>query len=117
MKAFQNIRTEMRDSAAMVTSPAQAGAAAPARISRAGVRGRPGSHIEPWMEIAFRGLTHASETGEPYALVSCFMNGRPAAVIAATHDDGERTHILPLFVACQPGMQIRPHPEDVDDAC
>jgi hypothetical protein len=116
MKAFQNIRSEMRDSAAFVTNPVQGGASQPARISHADTPQGPGTNIEPWMEHAFRALTHASQTGEPFALVSCFMNGQPAAVIAATRDDGERTHILPLFVACQAGMVIRPHPEDVGEA-
>ena len=44
------------------------------------------------MEAAFEGLTHASETGEPSALVPCFMNGEPAAVIAIVQPVGSKVH-------------------------
>ncbi|WP_234686100.1 hypothetical protein [Bradyrhizobium monzae] len=99
-----------------LTEPFEGPPRAPARVGR----GRepwerePGAdtNIEPWMELAFGGLTHASETGEPFALISCFMNGQPAAIIAATNTQGGRTHILPLFMAVQPWMKFTPHPDE-----
>lgn len=111
MRAFQSARAEMRETAIRLTHPAHATASAPARVGRIApaIDEENDTHIEPWMELAFRGLTHASETGEPFALVSCFMNGEPAALIAATHTVGSRTHILPLFMAVQPGMHFTSH--------
>jgi len=116
MIALREIRSEMRENAVHLTnSHAATKPDAPVRIVRSNERGMDedaDTHIEPWMEIAFRGLTHASETGEPYALISCFMNGKPAALIAATHREGARTHVLPLFMAVQPGMQFTPHADE-----
>src|SRR4051812_4346256 len=99
MIAFHNIRTEMRESCVHLTNPAtgKGDALRIRRISRRRVEEHDSTHIEPWMEVAFSGLTHASETGEPFALISCFMNGQPAALIAAMHREGHRTHVLPLF--------------------
>jgi hypothetical protein len=120
MIAFQDIRSEMRKNAIHLTSPdAAAAARGPAQVTRSQESDMDedvDTHIEPWMEVAFKGLTHASETGEPYALVSCYMNGRPAALIAATHQRGDGTYILPLFMAVQPGMQFTPHAgEEAED--
>ena len=67
------------------------------------------------MAIAFENLTHASETGEPFALLSCFMNGKPAVLIAATRNEGRSTHVLPLFMAVQPGMHFSEHGPEKDD--
>jgi hypothetical protein len=115
MIAFRDIKAEARENALRLTSPAFTEAGSPARMAR-GKATDPGdgedSHIEPWMEAAFAGLTHASETGEPFALLSCFMNGQPAALVAATHRQGSRTHVLPLFLAVQPWMKFSEHPED-----
>jgi hypothetical protein len=122
MRAFQSTRAEMRETAIRLTHPAHGKASAPARVNRmmaSDIEEEADSHIEPWMELAFKGLTHASETGEPFALVSCFMNGQPAALIAATHQRGDGTYILPLFMAVQPGMKFTPHlgdPEADDEA-
>jgi hypothetical protein len=117
MRAIQSTRAEMRETAIRLTHPAHAKPSAPARVSRIApdIEEETDTHIEPWMELAFKGLTHASETGEPFALVSCFMNGEPAALIAATHTVGSRTHILPLFMAVQPGMHFSPHGDNTGD--
>jgi hypothetical protein len=110
MQAFHNIRTEMRETCIDVSSPLRSAAGRPARVSHPRATGHDSTaqdtHIEPWMEIAFHGLTHASETGEPFGLVPCFMNGEPAALIAAMHREGGRTHVLPLFMAVQPWMSF-----------
>jgi hypothetical protein len=116
MKAFHNIKTEMRETCLALTHPSAGEPQPCARIGRGG-GGRieddeADTHIEPWIELAFRGLTHASETGEPFALVSCFMNGEPAALIAATHQDSRSTHVLPLFIAVQSWMKFSGHAEE-----
>jgi hypothetical protein len=108
MRAFQNVRSQMRENAIHLTSPNAVPARPPAQVSHEPDMDED-THIEPWMELAFKGLTHASETGEPYALVSCYMNGQPAALIAATHQRGDGTYVLPLFMAVQPGMKFTSH--------
>jgi hypothetical protein len=111
MKAFHSIRSEMRATCSSLTDPARGQPAPP--MTRGGTEDETDdidTHIEPWMEVAFKGLTHASETDEPYALISCFMNGKPAALIAATHPEGTRTHVLPLFLAVQPWMKFSGQP-------
>ena len=105
MKAFQSVRSEMRDTCVEIGHPA-AHERDEGRIARVH-RKREDDHprpIDPWMEIAFEGLTHASETGEPYVLVPCVMNGEPAVVIAIVQEVGSKVHVMPLFLACQPWM-------------
>lgn len=112
MRAFQNVRTEMRETCTEVSQP-QMQDAPPARIGRRQHResgDAPDGAIEPWMEAAFEGLTHASETGDPFALVPCFMNGKPAAVIALARPLGRKVHVMPLFLACQPWMKFSSAP-------
>ena len=79
MQAFQDIRIEMRESCISLTGPS-APKRDPARIARGNrEQSDPANDlIEPWMEAAFYGLTHASETDEPFALIPCSMNGEPA---------------------------------------
>ena len=67
----------------------------------------------PWRDDA--GLLPGGPPGDPFALAACLLNGRPAAVIVATHDDGTYTHFMPLFVAVQEGMSIKPHPDLFED--
>jgi hypothetical protein len=113
MISFREIRSEMRETAICVTHPSTAVRLPPARIIPEPEEGdEADTHIEPWMEIAFKGLTRASETGEPYALISCLMNGQPAALIAATQPQADGMHVLPLFMAVQPGMHFTPHGGD-----
>jgi hypothetical protein len=111
MKAFQSVRAEMRESCIELTHPGAEEAEPSRHIARVGREEmeEEDSHIDPWMEAAFYGLTHANETGESFALISCFMNGKPAAVIALTQNDGRRTHVMPLFLACQPWMNFASH--------
>jgi hypothetical protein len=122
MNAFHTIRAEMHEAAASVTHPhGQDGAApmikAPTRSRSQNAPGddQPDTHIEPWMAQAFAGLVRAVETDEPFVLLSCFMNGRPAAVIAYIRDEGRRKYVMPLFMAVQPGMHFTPHEEDEPD--
>jgi hypothetical protein len=122
MKAFRAIKDDMRHACRAVTQPVPGGTHAPMQTQRprryaALECGEPdGSAIEPWMEAAFHGLTHASETGDPFALVSCTMNGEPATIIALARQQGRQTHIMPLFLACQPWMKFgAPAGEESDD--
>src|SRR5260221_13600892 len=66
MIAFQDIRSEMRKNAVHLTSPAAIKPGRPAHIVRSHepeIDEGEETHIEPWMEIAFKALTHASEPG------------------------------------------------------
>lgn len=116
MKAFASVRAEMRHAASTVTHPSHGEPDTPIRIACAGQGDADDdgpSYIEPWMAAAFRAVTHASETDEPFALLSCFMNGKPAVIIAGMHQQGGSTHVLPLFMAVQQGMRFSEHaPED-----
>jgi hypothetical protein len=116
MKAFRDVRTEMRESCLDLARPATR-KDHPARIARNKPHDRedsdePHPHIDPWMEAAFESLIHASETGDPFALVPCFMNGKPAAIIAAVRTFGCKVHVTPLFLACQPWMQFSEAPDE-----
>jgi hypothetical protein len=107
MRAFQSVRSEMRDTCIEIGHPAAHERDDPrvARVHRKHAADQP-RPFDAWMEVAFEGLTHASETGEPYALVPCMMNGEPAAVIAIVQEVGSKVHVLPLFLACQPWMNF-----------
>jgi hypothetical protein len=115
MEAYRSVRDEMRANSCLVTQPATAHNAPPMRITRGPEPSdEPETHIEPWMEVAFEALTHASETGQPFALISCLNNGKPAALIAATRREGRRMHVMPLFVAVDDTMRFSPQPDDAD---
>jgi hypothetical protein len=118
MNALHSIAAEMQRTARAVTEPNTRASGKPIVQAR-GVRAstaalaqdddEPVTHIQPWMAEAFAGLVRAADTDAPFALLSCFMNGRPAAVIAYVHDEGRRKHVLPLFMAVQSGMHFTPH--------
>lgn len=115
MKAFQSIRAEMRENCVSMTRPGAT--SKPPHVARRERReqreqedGHDGSPIEPWMEAYFEALTQASETGAPFTLVPCFMNGKPAVVIALARPQGRRIHVMPLFLACQPWMNFSGQP-------
>jgi len=44
-----------------------------------------------------------------FALVSCFVNGEPAAAICAVHRDGDGYAIAPLFVSVTPSLELTDH--------
>ncbi len=108
MKAFQSVRAEMRENAISITHPYAGAARKPMHREPEEPHDEEDDEgIEPWMEIAFENLTHASETGAPFALVPCTMNGDPAVIIALARPEGpRRMHVMPLFVACQPWMKF-----------
>lgn len=113
MRAFHDIRTEMRETCRSLTGPFEMGGLGTvARVSRDASEDEHDltDHIEPWMAAAFEGLIHAGETDDPFALVPCFMNGKPAAVIAAIRTFGRKVHVTPLFLACQPWMTFGSEP-------
>ena len=44
-----------------------------------------------------------------FALFSCFVNGEPAAAIAAVNRDGGEYAITPLFVSDTPSLSLTEH--------
>ncbi|WP_375414985.1 hypothetical protein [uncultured Bradyrhizobium sp.] len=122
MKAFRSIRDEMREAMAASTQPTPGGTVSPMQVSRPGRRAAAEEEddgdawrADPWMEAAFEGLTHASETGEPFALIPCTMNGNASVVIALIHRQGRQTHVMPLFLACQPWMKFGPPRDEPEE--
>jgi hypothetical protein len=121
MRAFRDVKDDMRQACRSATQPAPGGTQSPMQAPRPRryaelESGEPdGSAIDPWIEGAFHGLTHASETGAPFALVSCRMNGEPATIIALARQQGRQTHVMPLFLACQPWMKFSAPAEEGDD--
>lgn len=97
-------------------APAPGGAAAP-RSSAARARARQSlnpaeearpvaSTITAGHEMAFAWLRH--DTNTPFGLVSCYVNGKPSALIVAAkpHHDARQVEIMPLFVALAEGMRV-----------
>jgi hypothetical protein len=110
MRAFHDIRAQMRENAVHLTNPTTE-ARAPAQISRSRVSGigeDSDARIDPWMEEAFAALLTARETDEPFLLLPCSVNGEPtAAIVHVSHmDNANRAHVTPLFVAMTPGMVL-----------
>jgi hypothetical protein len=62
---------------------------------------------------AHRAAFEALASGEfsNFALFSCFVNGAPAAAIAAVNQDGGEYVITPLFVSITGGMVLTDHDE------
>ena len=56
---------------------------------------------------AFDALTSGDYAN--FALVSCFVNGEPAAAIAAVNRDGDNVVITPLFVSITPSIMLTDH--------
>jgi hypothetical protein len=123
MDKYRDLKAAMHCASAAVGHPAPDGTAtSPMVRTRPSARDRRATDdeasdtfIEPWMEVAFHALSHASETGEPFALISCLVNGKPAAIIAATRQRGNGMEVMPLFLAVQPGMTFRLHPDEPPD--
>jgi hypothetical protein len=44
-----------------------------------------------------------------FALFSCFVNGEPAAAIAAVNKHGDEYVISPLFVSVTPSLRLTDH--------
>lgn len=56
---------------------------------------------------AFEALT--SGKYKNFALFSCFVDGQPAAAIAAVNRDGDDFTVTPLFVSVTPEMVLTDH--------
>jgi len=56
---------------------------------------------------AFNALT--SGDYDNFALFSCFVDGAPAAAIAAVNRDGDDFTITPLFISVTPEMELTDH--------
>ncbi|WP_298242057.1 hypothetical protein [uncultured Bradyrhizobium sp.] len=68
--------------------------------------------FEPWVVEAFRGVKHASETGEPFVLINCLKDGKSCSLIALSEGEGEHMTFKPLFIAVTDDMQFQPYPLD-----
>lgn len=65
------------------------------------------THITPAHRAAFNALTGGEFTN--FALLSCFVDGRPsAAIVAVTRDEADYV-LSPLFVAVTPFMVLTDH--------
>lgn len=116
MISLHDILRQMQESCTRVSRVQAKGCERPAIIARGilvPVSADGSAHpFEPWVVEAFLGLKHASETGEPFALINCLRDGKPCAVIAATEDGGDRMRFKPLFVAVSDDMRFQPYPQD-----
>ncbi|EJW11628.1 hypothetical protein A33M_2931 [Rhodovulum sp. PH10] len=117
MKAFRNIRDEMREAVILATSLNMPPGDAPMRQARPGgghTGDEEGTNIAPWMAASFAELVRAYETDAPFALISCFVNGEPTATIALTKPEGDSLMVMPLFVAVTPSMVVTDHQHRAD---
>lgn len=65
------------------------------------------THITRQHREAFEALTSGDYRN--FALFSCFVDGQPAAAIAAVNRDGEAYRITPLFVSVTQEMVLTDH--------
>jgi hypothetical protein len=71
---------------------------------------KPTTNITRSHKKAFVALT--SGHYHNFALVSCFVNGEPAAAIAAIREDDGCICIQPLFVSITPAMILTNHDDE-----
>jgi hypothetical protein len=117
MKAFRSIRDEMKDTAAFISHPYAGRARRPMERQREASEADEVPHgIEPWIEAAFEELIHAGRTGAPFVLAPCLMNDEPSTIIGFAYERGGRTHIRPLFLACQAWMMFTAQAEGNGDS-
>lgn len=65
------------------------------------------THITAAHKEAFEALT-SGDYGN-FALLSCFVNGDPAAAIVAVHREAEKYLLTPLFVSVTDAMRLADH--------
>jgi hypothetical protein len=65
------------------------------------------TNITPAHKEAFEALT--SGKYDNFALLSCFVNGDPAAAIVAVHRDAGEYLLTPLFVSVTNAMRLADH--------
>lgn len=66
-----------------------------------------GTNITADHQQAFEAIS--SGRFDNFALASCFVNGEPAAAIAAVNREGSDYTITPLFISVTPGMVLTDH--------
>lgn len=71
---------------------------------------RPGTNITPELRATFNALIGGEYTN--FALVSCFVNGEPAAAISTITQYGGEYIISPMFVSLTPGMTVTDHDDN-----
>ena len=68
----------------------------------------PETNITHAHAMAFAALT--SGDYKNFVLMSCFVNGEPAAAIVVVRETGpDALEVMPLFVSITPGMQLTDH--------
>ncbi|OMI09507.1 hypothetical protein BSN85_16400 [Bradyrhizobium brasilense] len=116
MISLHDILRHMQDTCDRISRPRTGGNNQPMIVMRGVLipveADGPPKPFEPWVVEAFRGLKHASETGEPFALINCLKDGKPCSVIVTTEDGGDRMAFTPLFIAVTDDMQFQPYPLD-----
>lgn len=116
MISLQSVLRQMQETCGFIAAP------------RSGVSGKPAMKVhtvlvpveadgsaepfEPWVVEAFRGLQHASETGEPFVLINCLKDGKPCSVIALSDGEGRHMTFKPMFIAVTDDMEFQPYPMD-----
>lgn len=63
------------------------------------------TNISEWHKETLQAIREASNI----VLVSCFVNGEPAAAIATVNEDGDMVVVTPFFVSITPSMKIVDH--------
>lgn len=116
MISLRDILRQMEETCGLITGPRSSGRDKPAvKVHsilvpvEADGSARP---FEPWVVEAFRGLQHASETGEPFVLINCLKDGKPCSVIALSDGEGRHMTFTPLFIAVADDMEFQPYPLD-----
>jgi hypothetical protein len=71
----------------------------------------PESNIQPGHRLIFNALT--SGLSDEFALMSCFVNGKPTAMIVAAQQTNRGLEIMPLFVSLTEAMAITDHDGDI----
>jgi hypothetical protein len=65
------------------------------------------TNITPTHQAQFEALTSGLFCS--FALVSCFVDGKPTAAIATVSESAGEYIITPMFVAIAPGMTVKDH--------
>jgi hypothetical protein len=76
---------------------------------------KPTTNITRTHKKVFTALT--SGHYQNFALVSCFVDGEPAAAIASIRQDDDYIYIQPLFVSVTPSMTLTNHDNEEPWAC
>lgn len=71
------------------------------------------SHTQPWHIMSFEALT--SGRSDSFGMVDCFIGTTPSVAIAMFRQQGDQIHVMPLFVALTPDMDVS-YPDRAGDS-